>query len=254
MLQLIPCCGVGQKLTIFSCRPACIPTHLVHACDTGTDGEVLLVNISLALNAPISIELWRQSVQEAEESANGLPLPPLERLALTCHTAAAPSSGVRRQDAGTGAAARALATSAWTLSNLWDDVGAAHAHHRQENYEDYHADSHADETRHVDAIWSCKDDEHGGISLHWDAASHAVPGRLVSASVSGRLVGAIGPAGGEGGAQSHILVVAAWDQMCDMRRDDMDDAPEGQACRTIFTSTRVAVATEHRPANECKPT
>ena len=56
--------------------------------------------------------------------------------------------------------------------------------------------------------------EGGRIALHWDKGGRGSLGRLVSVSVSARLVSTRLGAAGKGGWRGHILVVAVWNQEC----------------------------------------
>ena len=116
-----------------------------------------------------------------------------------------------------------------------------------------HAES-AGEDAGTRARWTCEDGGRGAVVLRaWPPVIHGEPARLVAVSIAPRLVpseanprvnaGAKGRAG-----KGHVLVVAAWDQMCPGGFEDelLGESHAGFdgaeiACRTVITSSRVAV-------------
>jgi hypothetical protein len=222
-----------QTFHKFECRPECKATHLVHATDAGIAGHVLLTNVSLRLDAAISLELWRRTTRTvtdncaaAGEAGRGRPVcppvsPPLQRAAIQCRTQAEAEAYAERSR-----------WPRWAVSNLWDNPQPAPAS----------AAAYA-------AIWRCVNGSRGSVELHLDGGD-TVPGRLVSVTVAANLrspqtcaarVSREGDAEREGRVEwGHVLVVAAWDQMCHTRgeRELERDIPweeEEEVCRTVIT-------------------
>jgi len=217
-------------MSTFACRPVCEATHLVHAIDTGLHGHVLLVNMSLACDAPISLQLWRQ----AEASEAQQVQPPLRRAGLRC--ASPPPSDQ------TGSRSREL--DSWVVSNMWDDVHAdvndldrtsmAQGPGDPDGPSAPDAQAASDTASNtVRALWTCRAGERGGVVLEGEDALRA-PGKLVSVALAAHLAPA--PDSQPGSFHPHVLVIAAWDRMCKV---GPDDETAGLPCRTLFTTTRL---------------
>ena len=230
-----------------------MPTHLVQGTDVAIPGLVLLVNQSVQLDSFIGLELWRRPPPKPQQHA--LPTPPLQRLVLTCRAPVAFKASSVSQHASSGHGGAAIGgsssermqgaegrdyTRGWTLSNSWDHLASNTFHPPRDD---------ARGTAYADNIWRCMQGEGGRIALHWDEGSRSSLGRLVSVSVSARLVSTRLGAAGKGGWRGHILVVAAWNQEC----NDIEEAPPGEACRTLFTSTRLEITAALSPAPTCQP-
>jgi len=255
----------GQRLSTFACRPVCKATHRVDAIDPGLHGHTLLVNVSLAHDEPISLQLWRQAGVEEDPSEMHQVQPPLRRAALRCARPPPPHQTARSMP---GSDRREHDVDSWVVSNMWDDRLSANSYASQvmDDRDKGHHTSPAQASRHSDsqnapdagsasdtapnnarALWTCREGEQGGVVLE-SADALTAPGRLVSVALAARLappraVVELQRSQGRGQQDTdfhqfgpHVLVVAAWDQMCQV---GPDDEAAGLPCRTLFTTTRL---------------
>jgi hypothetical protein len=260
----------GQRLSTFACRPVCEATHRVEAIDPGLHGHTLLVNVSLAHDEPISLQLWRQAGLEEDPSEVHQVQPPLRRAALRCARTQPPY-----QTAGSmpGSDRREHDVDSWVVSNMWDDRLSAHSYASQvmdDVDQGHHTSPAHPASRDPDsqdapdagslagsasdtapnnarALWTCREGEQGGVVLESSDVLTA-PGRLVSVALAARLappraVVELQRSQGRGRQDTdfhqfgpHVLVMAAWDQMCQV---SPDDEAAGLPCRTLFTTTRL---------------
>ena len=164
--------------------------------------------------------------------------PPLRRGALRCARTPPPSDQ-------TGSGNRELDTDSWVVSNMWDDVNTDLDHTVAEGpgeFNGFNARSAQDEqaetgSNTASALWTCRSGERGGVVLEGEDALRA-PGKLVSVALSAHLAP---PKSHSGSFTPHVLVTAAWDQMCQV---GPDDEAADQTCRTLFTTTRLPLVRE----------
>jgi hypothetical protein len=236
-----------QERTTFECRPACEATHRVHAIDgaAGMHGYTLLFNVSLSLKAaaPVGVEFWRQP-DAAQREAAGI-RPPLHRLGLRCkrgtsasHLNLEHSQPLHKlpKSAAQAPGWRTQGTlGSWTLSNSWD----AHSGGWNGGEDRWLDLSNADSQD----VWSCANGEDGSLELRPTVTEGR---RLMSVTLTSHLASpSTRPASQTlPSLAGYIIIAAAWDEMC--AADEAyqeEDTPPGEACRTVFTITRLDIET-----------
>ena len=205
---------------------------------------MLVLNASLALDSPLSLELWRhtagQDVIRPPLTGETAPVaPPLQRLALRC-------GGGGSAVAETGVYASAEQALTWPVSNMWDDMEGLQAGGGGEE-EDVGGTEEDDEDGQGvgGSMWGCRQQLHGLVQLEWNTQAR----QLTSVTVAARLHPVRQAAGqdtGEAGAgevwdvvlRGFLVVVAAWDVKCPTGEEEA----AGHACRTVFTASRLPIA------------